>query len=218
MMCRKFTVLIWDEVLQVIQRLEMQTPRNYKPDWPALPTNSADSFNREAFPGGEVCVITQNETGHFTPRVLTWGFVLSGHAQNLVFNTRVENAMTSSLWADSFLKRRCIVPAFSFYETHQSERAVLPSGRKGKQQYQFVLPDEIFLMAGIWDRGRFSILTCPPDSYLKPIHNRMPLLLGEKDALAWMQGQDALSCRAFPKIQTSCVYPSLPVQGNLELF
>lgn len=323
-MCRKFTVLTWDEVLEVVRALEMCSPFNVQPDWPAMRPAHDDTS-----PGAQAWVISARTAGGMgtahglacgstctdglahgsartdgagalercapvlpslalEPRMLTWGYLLPG-SQKLVFNTRSESAATSPLWRESFASRRCVVPAWSFYEAHQHESAVLPSGQKGRQLYRFApsnassdalspatpralsgtvsgaeseaslqggsgkgqaealgdgsCPDGArvsddagasatpissispgllkrcpFLMAGIWQDDRFSVLTCEPDAQVARIHNRMPLLLSPATALTWLNGGAPEVCRAFVGLSALPVYPPASEPEQLSLF
>ena len=331
-MCRKITVLTWDEVLEVVQALEMYSPFNVQPDWPAVRPAHDDTS-----PGAQAWVISARTAGGMgaahglacgstcadglahgsahtdgagalerctpvlpslalEPRMLTWGYLLPG-SQKLVFNTRSESAATSPLWRESFAGRRCIVPAWSFYEAHQHESAVLPSGRKGRQLYRFApsnasndallsnaampisptapgalsgivsgaepgaslqggsgkgqaeafgdgscpdgarlsdgsgvatmsissIPSGLirrcpFLMAGIWQDDRFSVLTCEPDAQVAHIHDRMPLLLSPATALTWLNGGAPEACRAFVGLSALPVYPPASEPEQLSLF
>lgn len=161
-MCRRFTMLTWDETISVVRSLEAHAPLNPVPDWPAR--------RIDTFPGAEVGVIvgggcaqicracpfpcnsSQRQPGE-SPRStsngqrpflhgmldvqsLRWGYPMPPDGK-LVFNTRLERAPFSPLWSDSFEKRRCIIPVAAFYETSSREYALNPTGRKVKQVYRF---------------------------------------------------------------------------------
>lgn len=179
-------MLAWDEVLGVIQALEAFAPLNLQPDWPAC---------RDTAPGSEACVIA-SASDALEPVRLTWGFPFPGSGK-LVFNTRSESAAASPLWRDAFLNRRCIVPAWAFFESHRTETERGASGRPRRRQYRF-LPegdDGPLLMAGVWQDGRFSALTCAPDDRVRPVHDRM-LLLSALSALDWAAGAAPEECRS----------------------
>lgn len=204
-MCRKFTMLAWDDVLGVVQALEASAPLNLQPDWPAC---------RDAVPGSEACVVAAG-SGALEPLRLTWGFPLSGSGK-LVFNTRSENAASSPLWRDAFLNRRCIVPAWAFFESHRTETERGASGRPRRRQYRF-LPEGgggPLLMAGIWQDRRFSVLTCAPDDRVRPVHDRMPLLLSASSALDWAAGAAPEECRSAVALEASTQSGRPPLDGG----
>jgi putative SOS response-associated peptidase YedK len=117
---------------------------------------------------------------------LKWGLVPhwakdTKNASRLI-NARMEGIQDKPSFRHSIRQRRCLVIADSFYEWQ----------REGKQKIPFrILPsnDELLIMGGIWSvwyKGgepleTFSIITTPPNQEVSPIHNRMPLLLQDKD-------------------------------------
>ncbi len=69
---------------------------------------------------------------------LTWGYAVEWK-RGALFNTRFESALQpTSMWHDSLLNRRCIVPMHAFYESHGTEKTRSPrTGRLVKRQYRF---------------------------------------------------------------------------------
>ena len=56
---------------------------------------------------------------------------------------------------------------------------------------------EPLFFAGLWDAWRkpdggilksYTIVTTEPNELLAPVHNRMPAILNDKDALEWLSG------------------------------
>jgi putative SOS response-associated peptidase YedK len=97
-----------------------------------------------------------------------------------LINARVETAAEKPAFRDSFAARRCIIPAEGFYEWEPKDRGKLP--------HYFFDPDRHPLaLAGLWsswkdpisgDRLRTcTILTTEPNDVVRPIHDRMPLIL-----------------------------------------
>jgi putative SOS response-associated peptidase YedK len=107
---------------------------------------------------------------------------------NRMINARSETVQTKpafrGAWKDG---RRCLIPATGFYEWQP------PATAKGpKVPYWIRMADERpFGFAGIWerwDRGgeplfTFTVLTTDANDLLRPIHDRMPVILG--DARGW---------------------------------
>ena len=89
------------------------------------------------------------ETGRPEWVMLQWGLVPSwskeSKTKHLLINARAEGIETKPSFRGPVRHRRCIVPASGFYEWHRQGA--------GKQPY-FVRPaaDEVFALAGIWDR------------------------------------------------------------------
>lgn len=180
-MCGRFVMLTLEEVEGVIKEIEFQAPINRMPDWPAR--------RQDAFPRSFVPLIIEEES--LVAKTMQWGF--PSWNNKILFNTRIETALgsTTNMWRDALDHRRCIIPAFGFYESHKSETAISEkTGKQIKQQYLFSLPDtSILLMAGIYQEGYFSIITTTPNDSVSPIHDRMPLLLQGANIDAWMAGK-----------------------------
>ncbi|HEY2857117.1 MAG TPA: SOS response-associated peptidase [Terracidiphilus sp.] len=134
-------------------------------------------------PGSIQPVVFENNTGEREIALMRWGFKLP---DRLVFNARSDNIEQSAFWKDSFVERRCIVPADSFYEWRQAERG------KKKPKYEIAVPGrEPFGMAGVWKLWRnpktsdwertFAVITGEPNEVMQPIHDRMPAILDPRD-------------------------------------
>lgn len=96
-----------------------------------------------------------------------------------MINARSETVVTRRAFRESFLARRCLVPADGFYEWE--ERA------DGKQPYWIHRPGcALFAMAGIWAPWRrdgeaplatFSVLTRDAPGPIRWLHDRVPVIL-----------------------------------------
>ena len=106
----------------------------------------------------------------------------------------VETLATQSAFAESFRDRRCLIPADSFYEWLTDDR--------GKRPLWFSRPDaELFAFAGVWAELRrrgsddvlhsCAIVTCPPNDLMRPIHDRMPVILDPDAEGAWLDADSA---------------------------
>lgn len=147
---------------------------------------------REAFPGSTVAVVTPTGCGaQLAVADMTWGFDVSWK-QGPVFNTRIETALGAGggMWAESLARRRCVVPVRRFFESHSTETVRSPrTGRAVRRQYAFERTNGTpLLLAGIHDKGRFSLVTCEPCAAVAPVHNRMPLVLDAEGATLWLAG------------------------------
>lgn len=155
---------------------------------------AADSRGEaEAFPSSVVALIVPTGCGaQLAVADMTWGFDAPWKA-GAVFNTRIETALgeTAGMWADAIKRRRCVVPARAFFESHVAE--TVPSahtGRPVKRQYAFRNADgSPLLMAGVHERGRFSLVTTAPNETVSRVHGRMPLVLAPGEAALWLAGR-----------------------------
>ena len=105
------------------------------------------------------------------------------------FNARSEEAHAKPLFRGPFKSRRCLVPATAFFEWTSIE------GQKKKQKMRIArADDDLVTLAGLhdyWRRGdevieSYTILTVSPNALLEPIHNRMPVVLGQSDEDEWL--------------------------------
>lgn len=74
------------------------------------------------------------------------------------------------------------------------------------------------LLGGIWQDGRFSIMTTEPNELVRPVHDRMPLVLSAQGALAWLAGSADVEELAPSSMKSTPLYPAAPEQGQLALF
>jgi putative SOS response-associated peptidase YedK len=105
-----------------------------------------------------------------------------------LINARAETLATQPAFAESFRRRRCLIPADGFYEWKREET--------GKRPIWISRPDGgLFAFAGIWaslDREgeeplhSCSIVTCEPNRLLRPIHDRMPVVLTADAEASWL--------------------------------
>lgn len=116
------------------------------------------------------------------PKLMTWGYQLPS---TLVINARAETAPEKPLFRDSVRSRRCLIPSTGFYEWDSQKR-----------KYLFTLPREGALyMAGLYDRRGnedcYCILTTSPNASMRPVHDRMPLILTGEQRHRWLADDDA---------------------------
>ena len=110
---------------------------------------------------------------------LKWG-LLPYSGKQVIFNARSESAMEKPLFRDSIAKRRVAIPAAWFYEWD-----------KAKGKHTFSRKDQrILFLAGCYKRyedgDRFVILTTDANASMRPVHNRMPLILEENEVFDWI--------------------------------
>ena len=111
---------------------------------------------------------------------------------NKMINARAETITEKPSFRTPLFSKRCIVPSDGFYEWKQDA---------GKQPYRiFVKGEPIFSMAGLWERWRapdgkvletFCIITTEANAFMKPIHDRMPVILNRQDEELWLASKNA---------------------------
>ena len=124
---------------------------------------------------------------------LRWGLVPGRWAEKAsgrpLINARAETLQSQPAFRESFAERRCLIPADGFYEWVTDER--------GKRPVWFSRPDgDLFAFAGIWAalprKGTDDVLhscaivTTEPNDLIRPIHDRMPVLLAPDREADWL--------------------------------
>lgn len=116
-----------------------------------------------------------------------WGYPSPVDDKKALFNARIERFYETrpSMWDRSFAKQRCIILVSEFFEyaktTYQTE-----NGKKYHDRYSFKTSNPITLIAGIYDQNNFAMVTTEPNQTMRPIHNRMPLVIEPQELRRWL--------------------------------
>ncbi len=163
-------------------------------------------------------------------RVLTsfqWGlipfFVKEPAKARPMINARAETLAEKPFFKTALTRRRCLIPADGFYEWQ-----TVP-GSKKKQPIWIHLKGEdktkapLFAFAGLYDKNEHilnadgepsktcTIITTQANETIKPVHDRMPVILGEEGIKLWLN----------PSIQDPALLSSVlqPLPENvIEMF
>ena len=144
-------------------------------------------------PAQDILSIRRTDEGR-EAALLKWGLVPSW-AKDVSIGAKLINARSETVtekpsFREAFKRRRCIIPLDGFYEWQ----------RKGdrKQPYFFLMRDEHpFGFAGLWEKWRdadgqtletCTILTTEANEALRPVHDRMPVILHPADYELWLGG------------------------------
>lgn len=114
-------------------------------------------------------------------------FVRWGMGERKLINARSETVRERFSFREAFRFRRCLVVADGFYEWRREGKARIPYYFRRKD-------DRPFGMAGLWSGGAVTvgdgdacaILTTEASSIVRPIHDRMPMILHEPDFGVWL--------------------------------
>ncbi|MHA1908622.1 MAG: SOS response-associated peptidase [Candidatus Thorarchaeota archaeon] len=105
-----------------------------------------------------------------------------------MINARAETVAEKGVFKPALKKRRCLVLADGFYEWQKV-------GSTKKPMYIRMKTREPFALAGLYEKWKSpsekiiqscTIITTEPNTLMKPIHNRMPVILKKKDEEAWL--------------------------------
>jgi putative SOS response-associated peptidase YedK len=146
-------------------------------------------------PGQQVAVVLrrdgQNSLVHFQ-----WGLIPSSATDpsigNRMFNARAETLSEKPSFRNAFAKRRCLIPADGFYEWKKLGKL--------KQPFQFSLKSgEPFGFAGLYESWisperrpvhTCTIITTEPNDLLRPVHDRMPVILPKDREAYWIDPEN----------------------------
>jgi len=144
-------------------------------------------------PTDPVLAVRRRDDGGRDLGRLRWGLVPGRWAEKRsgrpLINARAETLVDQPAFAGSFRERRCLIPADGFYEWNSDELA--------KRPLWFSRPDgDLFAFAGLWALlprrdsddvlHSCAIVTCEPSALIRPIHDRMPVILAPDAEAAWL--------------------------------
>lgn len=135
----------------------------------------------EIFPGDTVPVIANTRALTPSAFAMPWGY--RSQEGRLIINARSETAAEKPLFRDGMARRRCLLPATSYFEWEKRGA--------GKVKYA-IRPAEtgLFYLAGLYriegDQPRCTVLTREPAQSIAFIHDRMPVLLPGAAAADWL--------------------------------
>jgi putative SOS response-associated peptidase YedK len=174
-MCGRFSLKTTPDTLERI--FGHAAPAGYGPRYNIAPTQ-------------HVLAIVAGE-GPERSAMLRWGLIpfwaKDPSIGNRQINARSESVREKPAFRNAFRQRRCLILADGFYEWQR--RA------DGKRPMWIRPPDgQPFAFAGLWerwDRGvepvvSCTILTTDASPFMMPIHDRMPVILGEGARRAWL--------------------------------
>lgn len=166
-------------------------------------------------PTQEILAIVRHDDRNHLEK-LHWGLVpfwaKDTSSASRMINARSETVATKPSFRMAFKWRRCLILADGFYEW---------KGEKSNRQPMFLtLPDgRPFAFAGLWEawdnRGKeptayrsCSILTREASGSVRPIHNRMPVIVKPEAYDAWLS-RDSQDVRLLQDIIQNQVYAKL---------
>jgi putative SOS response-associated peptidase YedK len=123
---------------------------------------------------------------------LRWGLIPSWAKDrsigNRLINARADGVADKPSFRAAFRRRRCLVVADGFYEWK----------RNGKQRQPYFIhlrDDRPFGFAGLWESWEgpdhsaiesCTLLTTEANDLVRPIHDRMPVIVGRADYAQWL--------------------------------
>ena len=171
-------------------------------------TGFEDSPRYNVAPTQAVLTVTNRDARH--AEYMRWGLIPSwakdASIGNRMINARGETVAQKPSFRNALQRRRCLVLADGFYEWQKVG--------KGKQPMRIVLKSrEPFAFAGLWETWRnpegetirsCTIITTEANDLLRPIHERMPVILPRELEEFWLDG-DITDSAALSDVL--CPYP-----------
>lgn len=125
--------------------------------------------------------------------ILYWGLIPSWAKDITIakhtFNARCETLRDKASYKMAYLRRRCLIPATSYYEWRTVNDRKVP--------YKFSLKNNnVFMLAGLWEYWVDSagnevysatVITCPAGNGLTVYHDRMPVVFDRYNCWQWME-------------------------------
>jgi putative SOS response-associated peptidase YedK len=193
-MCGRFTITK-DQIKSILDKFKAELAPGFDGYRPRY----------NAAPGQSVPVIVSKDGKRFLTNMF-WGFVSPWGEKNdgstiAQANIRDDTIERNKFFKERLLTNRCVFVADGFYEwkkpggyEHLVRGEKLPKGVK-KIPYRIILKNkEVFALAGLWrsidiDEKKIvtaGIITTNPNELMKPIHDRMPVILTDDDLQAWL--------------------------------
>jgi putative SOS response-associated peptidase YedK len=134
-------------------------------------------------------------------------------------NARAETLSEKPSFRSAFKSRRCLVPVDGYYEWTQDTTPKQP-------HYFFMKDGEPFCLAGLWELWdpkekdlpgeplyTFTLITTEPNALCAKVHDRMPVIINEKDFEAWLDpgNQDVENLKGLLKAYPASKMDSYPV-------
>ena len=162
---------------ELLRDLQGSFRSTYGPSWD-LSARDGIFRARDVHPSDEAPAVC---SFHGVPelRGMHWGYP-SPHGKGLMINARAESVPEKPMFRQGVESRRIILPASGFYEWNAQKEKNSFRNRAGR----------ILYMAGICDLfsegERFVIVTTAANESMRPVHERMPLILEPDQLEAWL--------------------------------
>ena len=175
-MCARYSLTLGDQSLAEV--FDLADVPHVDPRWNVAPTQT-------------VPVVVEGPRGVRRLEPMRWGLVPSWADDpsigSRMVNARAETAATKPSFRAAVRSRRCLVPADGFYEWTVAGGVKQPIHVRRTDR-------AVFAFAGLWEvwtKGAvpletFTILTTEPNDVLRPVHDRMPVILDRGDFARWL--------------------------------
>jgi len=191
-MCGRYDLQATSEDLLEAFRL-LRTPSDFSPRYNIAPTQGV--------------IAVRGAEGANEAVLLRWGLIpfwaKDAKIAARMINARAETIQEKPAFRTAFRRRRCLVPASGFFEWKASVN-------RSKQPFRIHhRDDQLLAFAGLWESWKnaetaiesCTIITTDANELMRPIHDRMPVILRKTDWDAWLNPEsspDSLSDLLIP--------------------
>jgi putative SOS response-associated peptidase YedK len=155
-----------------------------------------------------ILAVRQDEAGARALDRMRWGFVprwaKSLSDGPLLINARAETIHEKPAFREACRARRCLIPADGFYEW-RAESGAESGAKSGKGKQPFYIHargrNAPLAFAGVWQAWRdpatgaeirtTAIVTCDANATLRPLHDRMPVVIAPESYGLWLGEEGA---------------------------
>lgn len=137
----------------------------------------------DVYPSQKAVIIQKNHAGGLQAVDCQWGYP-ARTGKGLLINARAETVQEKVTFRDDYAYRRCVIPVRAFYEWNGNKDKYCFKGNDKKESVMF--------LAGIYtliEDGRFTILTTGANEQVRPIHDRMPVIITGENITDWIYGE-----------------------------
>jgi putative SOS response-associated peptidase YedK len=212
-MCGRFTLVRLSDFLNRFPWIAPPTP---------APAAAPAQPRYNVAPTQPVAAVTNTQPAKVD--FLRWGLVPSWAKDlavgNRMINARSETVAEKPAFSRLLHRRRCLIPADGFYEWRKNS-----DGKTKTPMYIRMRGGRPFAFAGLWDQWRdpsgqavrsCTIITTTANELVRPIHDRMPVILREADYQRWLQpeGEANEAPAASSQLELLAPYPA----GEMEAY
>jgi putative SOS response-associated peptidase YedK len=186
-MCGRSTYkLTWEEIV-ALYRLTLEQP----------PVNTQARYNVDYdYRYGRRPERRPSAHTHAMGLVPSWWSKTLRELKLATFNARAETVAEKPFFRQAFKRNRCLIPVSGYYEWQDTP--------DGKQPWYFTARDgsPALTIAGLWDEWHdktngetlksCTMIITEPNGFVAQVHDRMPVLLDEKDFEPWLGGSAGL--------------------------
>jgi putative SOS response-associated peptidase YedK len=192
-MCGRFALTATPE--EIAQQFDLNAVSSLAPRFNIAPSQpvAAVRLNRDT---------GQREFVHFH-----WGLIPAWAKDPSIgykmINARSETVAEKPSFRNALKYRRCLVPVSGFYEWQKVG--------KGKQPHFIHLVEQpLFAVAGLWEHWQSAdgseiesctLLTTAANEMMRPLHDRMPVILQPDDYALWLDPQETKADQLLPLLR-----------------